>query len=110
MLDDSIRAAVEPLVAVCVPDFYTGDEKEYSTYNYTEIATAFGDGRPHAVRYQVQVHWFLPLKQRPHPKKKALRRALGAMQRFVTWPTIENASDELGQHYVYEFQALDGEV
>lgn len=110
MLDDRIRAAAEPLVAVCVPDLYTGDEKEYCTYNYNEIPTAFGNGRPHAMRYLVQVHWFLPLKRRPHPKKKKLCRALGVMQRCVTWPTIENASDELGQHYVYEFQAVDGEV
>lgn len=61
-------------------------------------------------RYLVQLHWFLPLKRRPHPKKRELGRALGAMQRCVTWPTIENASDELGQHYVYEFQAIDTEV
>lgn len=110
MLDDKISAAVEPLVAVCVPNLYTGDAEEYCTYNYTEIPAAFGDDRPHAVWYLVQVHWFLPLKRRPHPKKRALRRALGTMQRCVTWPTIENASDELTQHYVYEFQAVDTEV
>lgn len=110
MLDDKIRAAVEPLVAVCVPNLYTGDAEEYCTYNYSEIPAAFGDDRPHAIRYLVQVHWFLPLKRRPHPIKKALGRALGTMQRCVTWPTIENASDELTQHYVYEFQAVDTEV
>lgn len=110
MLDDIIRAAVDPLVAVCVPDLYTGDEEEYCTYNYNEIPAAFGDNRPHAMRYLVQVHWFLPLKKRPQPKKRKLARALGTMQRCVTWPTIENATDELGQHYVYEFQAVDTEV
>lgn len=110
MIDNNIQAAIKPLVAVCVPDFYTGSEKEYCTYNYTEIPAAFGDGRPHAVRYLVQVHWFLPLKKRPHPKKRELGRALGAMQQCVTWPTITNASDELGQHYVYELQAVDTEV
>lgn len=109
MLDTKIRAAVEPLVAVCVPDLYTGDVEEYCTYNYNEIPAAFGDSRPHAVRYLVQVHWFLPLKKRPQPKKRQLGRALGATHLF-TWPTVENASDELGQHYVYEFQAVDTEV
>lgn len=110
MIDDRIRAAVEPLVAVCVPDLYTGDEQEYCTYNYNEIPAAFGDSRPHAVRYLVQVHWFLPLKRRPYPKKKALCRALGTMQGCQTWPTIVNANDELGQHYVYEFEAVSGDV
>ena len=109
MLDDQIRAAVEPLVGVCVPGIYTGDAEEYCTYNYNEIPAAFGDNRPHAVRYLVQVHWFLPLKQRPHPKKKALRRALLAVRGFGA-PEIEDASDELGQHYVYEFEAVDGDV
>lgn len=108
-LDDKIRAAVEPLVAVCVPDLYTGEEKEYCTYNYNEMPAAFGDSRPHAVRYLVQVHWFLLLKKRPQPKKRQLGRALGETHLF-TWPTVENASDELGQHYVYEFQAVDTEV
>lgn len=109
MIDDKIKSAVKPLVAVCVPDLYTGDAPEYCTYNYNEIPTAFGDNAPRAVRYLVQVHWFVPLKKRPHPKKKQLRRALGAIP-LTTWPTIVNASDELGQHYVYEFVAVDGEV
>lgn len=110
MLDDKIRAAVEPLVPMCVPGLYTGEAEEYCTFNYTEIPGAFGDSRPHVIRYLVQVNWFLPLKRRPKPKKEQLRRALGTMQRCVTWPTIEDASDELGQHYVYEFQAVDTEV
>lgn len=109
MLDDKIRAAVEPLVPVCVPDFYTGDAEEYATYNYTEIPEGFGDNLPHLVRYLVQVHWFLPLKRRPHPKKKALRRALMTAEGFSA-PKIINANDADGQHYVYEFKAVDGEV
>lgn len=109
MLDEKIRTAVEPLVPVCVPDLYTGDAEEYCTYNSNEIPAGFGDNRPHAVRYLVQVHWFLPLKQRPHPKKKKLRRALLAVRGFGA-AEIVNASDALGQHYVYEFEAVDGEV
>ena len=109
MIDDKIQWAVEPLVAVCVPDRYTGAAKEYCTFNYNEIPAGFGDNVPHAVRYVVQVHWFLPLKRRPHPKKKLLRRALTAVRGFSA-PEIVNASDEMGQHYVYEFEAVDGEV
>lgn len=109
MIDDKIRAAVEPLVPECEPDIYTGDAEEYCTYNYREIPDAFGDSLPHVMRFLVQVHWFLPLKKRPHPKKRQLGQALGATNLF-TWPTVTNASDELGQHYVYEFQAVEPEV
>lgn len=109
MLDDKIRAAVEPLVPVCVPDLYTGDKEEYCTFNYNEIPAGFGDNIPHAVRYLVQVHWVLPLKQRPQPKKKELRRALIQVRGFSA-PEIVNASDGGVQHYVYEFEAVDGDI
>lgn len=109
-LDSKIRAAVEPYVPVCVPDYYTGDAEEYCTYNYNEIPDVFGDNAPSAVRYLVQVHWYLPLKRRPQPKKRQLGRALGRIQRLATWPTVENVSDDAGQHYVYEFQAVDTQI
>lgn len=109
MLDDKIQAAIKPLVEECVPDLYTGDKKEYCTYNYNEIPAGFGDNVPHAVRCLVQVHWFLPLKVRPHSKKKKLRRALFSVRGFGA-PKIVNATDGDGQHYVFEFEAVDGEV
>lgn len=109
MIDEKIQGAVTPLVPVCVPNLYTGDEKEYCTFNYSELPEDFGDNLPHAVRYLVQVHWFLPLKVRPHPKKRELRRALMGVEGF-TAPEIIDASDGEGQHYVYEFEAWDGEI
>lgn len=109
MLDEKIQAAVKPLVPECVPDLYTGNAKEYCTYNYNEIPAGFGDNVPHAVRYLVQVHWFLPLKKRPQPKKKELRRALMNVKGFGA-PEIVNASDGDEQHYVFEFEAVDGNV
>ena len=104
-VEEKILAAVTPVVAECVPDLYTGDEEEYCTFHFSEIPDGFGDNRAHAVRYL----WFLPLKRRPQPKKRRLRQALAAVRGFTT-PEIVNASDEIGQHYVYEFQAVDGEV
>ena len=109
MLDSKIRTAVEPLVPVCVHGIYIGETEEYCTFNYSEIPAGFGDNRPHAVRHLVQLHWFLPLKQRPPPKKKALRRALMSVRGF-TAPIITDATDGDGQHYVYEFEAVEGDV
>lgn len=109
MIDENIQAAVKPLVPECVPDLYTGNAKEYCTYNYNEIPAGFGDNVPHAVRCLVQVHWFLPLKKRPQPKKKELRRALMKVKGFGA-PKIVNASDGDKQHYVFELEAVDGNV
>lgn len=106
-IDDRLRAAIEPLVAEIVPDLYQGDSKEYCTYNYTEVPDGYGDNLPHATRYLVQLHWFLPLKRRPQPKKKKLKQALAAVRGF-TAPTVTNASDEIGQHYVFELVAVEG--
>lgn len=106
-VDDKLRAAVAPLVAEIVPDLYLGEAEEYCTYNYTESPGGFGDNSAHATRYLVQLHWFLPLKRRPQPKKKQLKQALAAVRGF-TAPTVINANDETGQHYVFEFEAVGG--
>lgn len=98
-----------PLVPECVPNRYTGDAEEYCTYNYNELPDGFGDNRAHLVRYLCQVHWWLPLKQRPSPKKKQLRQALMAVRGFTT-PAITDATDDVEQHFVYEFETVDGDV
>lgn len=108
-VDEKIMDAVKPLVGECVENLYGGDAEEYCTFNLNEIPAGFGDNTAHAVRYLCQVHWFLPLRRNPRPKKKRLRQALAAVKGFTT-PEIVNATDEIGQHYVYEFQAVDGEV
>lgn len=106
-IDEKLRTAVTPLVAELAPDLYPGEKAEYCTYNYTEAPDGFGDNLPHATRYLVQLHWFLPLKRRPQPKKKRLKHALAAVRGF-TAPLVTNASDGTGQHYVFEFEAVEG--
>ncbi len=106
-MEEKLRAAVAPLVAELEPDFYTGESEEYCTWNATEIPAGHGDNAPHATRYLVQLHWFLPLKRRPNPKKKQLKQALAAVRGFAA-PTVVNASDKIGQHYVFEFEAVEG--
>lgn len=106
-LDERIRDAVTPIVPEVAPDVYTGGEPEYCTWNATELPAALGDGRAHRIRYLVQVHWYLPLARRPYATKQVLRRALMDTPGF-TVPTVTDASDLEGQHYVFEFEALGG--
>lgn len=107
-INERIRAAVEPIVPVCVPDLYDGEAQEYCTFQYSQIPMAHGDNAPHAIRYLVQLHYFLPTGESPMRKRRELCRALLAAD--MTYPTVENASDETGQHYVIECEAVDGEV
>ena len=107
-INSTIRAAVTPIVPECVPDRYTGTETEYCTFNYSEIPDAFGDESPHAIRYLVQLHYFLPAGANPYAKKKQLKNAL--LSAGFTYPSVTNASDADGQHYVLEAEYCDGDV
>lgn len=107
-LETRIRKAVTPIVPVCVADFYTGSEEEYCTFNATELPARIGDNRQWAVRYLVQLHWFSSFLTNPSSTKRALRQVL--IQEFRCAITVTGASDRDGRHYVYEFEAVDGEV
>lgn len=110
-INEAFRAAVEPVVAVCVPDAYDGEAEEYCTFNYTEVPEDFGDDVPDVIRYAVQLHYICPVGRNSIATRRRLRQAILAAD--FTAPTVENASDADGQHYVFEFDALggaDGEV
>lgn len=107
-INERIAAAVEPVVAVCVPDEYNGEAEEYCTFNYTEIPEAFGDDAPELIRYSVQLHYFCPLGRNSLSTRQKLRRAILAAD--FTAPEVIPASDETGQHYVFEFEVLGGDV
>lgn len=88
------------------PNAYTGGLLEYAVWNYSEIPTVFADRAPHAARYLIQVHHYLPHKINPNTIKRQLQRALFAAG--CTWPNVVNASDADGQHYVFECEWCDG--
>ena len=108
-LEERIREAVTPIVPEFAADVYTGDADSYCVLNATEMPDGFGDNRPHAIRYLVQLHWYFPLRTDPRVTKRALREAIGGL-RCYTWPTVTDATDRDGGHLVFEFQAVDGEV
>lgn len=107
-INSTIRTAITPIVTDCVPDQYTGTATEYCTFNYSEIPDAFGDELPEAIRYLVQLHYFLPTGASPITKKKQLKNAL--LNAGFTYPSVANASDADGQHYVLECEYADGDV
>lgn len=104
-LDDLIIKTVSPVVKPVVPNLYTGESVRYCTFNYTELPEGIGDNAAHLTRALVQVHYFAPLRESTIKKRHAMRDAIAAVDNF-TLPSIENATDETGQHYVLEFDAV----
>ena len=109
-LNERIIAVVTPIVPVCVPDLLVTEAgetppEEYCTFNYNELSDALGDNRAHAMRALVQLHYLAPLKANTVATRRALWQALASVEEF-SLPTISSATDELGQHYVFEFDAL----
>lgn len=99
-IDELIRSAVTPIIPLCYPNYYTGDETEYCVFNYYERGMAFADDEATATVFSVQLHWYLPHGINPNAKKRQVIAALLAAG--FTRPEITNASDSEGQHYVFE--------
>lgn len=109
-LNEKIIAVVSPVVPVCVPDLLVTEAgktppERYCTFNYTELPDGIGDNAAHLTRALVLVHFFAPLKASTLAVRHALRDAIAVVDDF-TLPSIENATDETGQHYVLEFDAV----
>lgn len=107
-IDAKIRTALTPVVSVVKPNVHTGSDTEYIVFNYTELPTLHADNVPHAIRYLVQVHWYLPTNVNPNTKKKQIKQAL--LNADFTYPSVTNASDSEGQHFVFEMEYCDGDV
>lgn len=111
-LNEQIIAAVTPVVPVCVPDLLVTEAgetppEEYCTFRFDLISDALGDNRAHAMRALVQVHYLAPFRANTAATRRKLWAALAEVEDF-TAPDITNASDQTGQHYVFEFEALGG--
>lgn len=106
-VDSVISGAVEQVLpGACFPNVYTGNLLQYAVWAYTELPEVFAERAPHAARYLVQVHYYLPHKENPNATKRRLQRVL--FDAGCTWPSITNASDADGQHYVLECEYADG--
>ena len=106
---ERIRAAVLPIIPVCEPDFYEGEETTYCTFNMNEIPTGFGNNRARGVRCLIQLHLFMPGgPKRPSPRAQTETLCRAILQAGFTSPSVENASDRDVQHYVLEFEGVEG--
>lgn len=109
-VNEAIIRAVTPIVPVCVPDLYRPDAGEepaevYCTFNYTERGALFGDDRPQAVLYSIQLHLHLPTGRSPISLKRGIRGAL--LDAGFAVGDVTNATDTDAQHYVFECEWIE---
>lgn len=107
-IDQRIKEALTPIIPEVQPDIYTGDAVEYIVWNYNLGPVLFADSTPDAARYFVQVHMYLPSGVNPIQKRIDICRAMHTAG--FTYPSVTNASDKSGQHYVFECEYTDGGV
>ena len=98
-LNSTLKTALES-IAPTAPDVYLGDETTYIIFNYNSIPADFGNDAPAHERYLVQVHLYCPHSVNSLSMRRSIKTALTGAG--FTWPAYENASDEEGQHHVFE--------
>ena len=107
-IDETLKSTLSQFVPELAPNQYTGDAVEYIVWNYNLVPVIFADSTPDAARYFVQVHMYLPSGVNPIQKRIDICRAMHTAG--FTYPSVTNASDKSGQHYVFECEILDGGV
>lgn len=103
--DEAINTAFGEILPL-FPNVYTGTELTYLVYNYYVIPEVFANSVSHASRYTIQLHLYLPHKANPNEIKLSIINA--CIDNGFTYPSMTNASDKDGQHYVFEFEYCNG--
>lgn len=80
--------------------------RRYYTFVCQSFGAAYGDDEPGCERWLVQVHLFAPLAENCILRAAQTKKALfGA---GFTWPSMVDATDQDGQHYVFECEMAEG--
>ena len=103
---ERVKAAVEPVVGICVPEFYDGDASTYCVFFVSESPEGFGDGEPTGVLGRVTLHLLAPKRADTVELRRKLRRAIAAAEDF-TAPEITDGSDGKDQIHIFSFEVLE---
>ncbi len=78
----------------------------YYTFVVQSLGDAYGDDEPGCERWLVQVHLFAPLAENCIRRAAQTKKAL--FEAGFTWPSMVDATDQDGQHYVFECETAAG--
>lgn len=77
----------------------------YYTFSCTSFGDDYGDDEPGCERWLVSVHLFAPLGE---SCLQQVRETKGTLFRAgFTWPQCTDATDQDGQHYVFECETVE---
>lgn len=105
MINSTLINTLKSIVPNVYPDVYTGKETEYIVFIYDIRPDNYGDDIPFHLTYDVRVHYLAPLKKDVTQKRIAIIQAISNID-FATYPSEVNATDEDGQHFVYDFEMI----
>lgn len=101
---NSIMIEALESVAPVYPDSYNGDKLTYIVFNYSTRGAIFADDAPGCELYAVQVHYFCPSGVSSLSARETIKNQL--FLNGFTWPEEINATDDEGQHFVFECERL----
>jgi len=102
-VNSNVVEALSPIAPV-QPDEYIGESDVYIEFDYSETGMSYFDNKPKYILIDLTVRFFAPSGKNVTKERTAIASAiLGA-----GWlrPTVENASDQTGQAYVYTTQKV----
>ena len=101
-VNETLKTMFSDLLPVAA-DTYKGKATEYIVFNYTAIPEDFGDDDAQHWRYLTQVHLYAPHEKNSLAYRREITRRL-----LRSGADIAAASDETGQHYVFECEISGG--
>lgn len=104
-IEEKIVAAIRPVTANIFPQEYSGTSLEYCTYNYDSLPRLFADGRARRYVHLIQLHYCCPAETNSFEMRRKLLKAI--VDAGFSSPEITDASDDAGQHWVFEFEGKD---
>lgn len=105
-INEVLQEALSILDVPVYPKVFEGTEDSYIVFNYNTVPIDFADDAPEHERYLIQVHFFCPLGSNSLSDAKQIREAL--FEAGMTWPEVSDASDQSGQHLVFECEMAEG--
>lgn len=105
-INSIIEGALTSITPEIAMDIYKGGSATYIAYNYSTSGANFADDAPQHEIYFVQVHFFCPLKTNSIATRKSIKQKLFAAD--FTWPEVTDATDDTGQHWVFECELAMG--
>lgn len=80
--------------------------QRYYTFQCESLGADFGDDEPGSERWLVSIHLFAPPDENCVRRGRMTKRAL--FNAGFTWPQMTDASDQDGQHLVFECETVEG--